>query len=214
MPQDSVFCGFCGAKVIPDNAASPDNSADQPVDPFGNPMQGQPINQAEPYYDPMQGQPVNPTGPYGNPAPTDPYGNTMQGQPPFNPMPGAYPPMGQPPMQEPEPKRYTWVWFVIPAVIGLAVLLFFLLKGSGDSSPGQTAATDSLKTEQPAVKDEVKDEPADTIGQQGAVQVSGNEQPPKQQEETREIVEDEEEDDDDDWRTPKSSSSKSEQGDL
>lgn len=177
LPQDSVFCGFCGAKVIPDYAASPDNSAtaDQPVDPFGNPMQG---------------------------------------QPPFNPMPGAYPPMGQPPMQEPEPKRYTWVWFVIPAVIGLAVLLFFLLKGSGDSSPGQTAATDSLKTEQPAVKDKVKDEPADTIGQQGAVQVSGNEQPPKQQEETREIVEDEEEDDDDDWRTPKSSSSKSEQGDL
>lgn len=78
-------------------------------------------------------------------------------------------------------------------------------------SPGQTAATDSLKTEQPAVKDEVKDEPAGSIGQQGAVQVSGNEQPPKQQEETREIVEDEEEDDDDDdWRTPKSSSSKSE----
>lgn len=242
MPQDSVFCGFCGAKVIPDNAASPDNSADQPVDPFGNPMQGQPINQAEPYYDSMQGQPpVNPTDsygnpvpidsygnpiptdpygtpaptdPYGNPVPTDPYGNTMQGQPPFNPMPGAYPPMGQPPLQEPEPKRYTWVWFVIPAVIGLAVLLFFLLKGSGDSSPGQTAATDSLKTEQPAVKDEVKDEPADTIGQQGAVQVRGNKQPPKQQEETREIVEDEEEDDDDDWRTPKSSSSKSEQGGL
>lgn len=75
-------------------------------------------------------------------------------------------------------------------------------------SLGQTAATDSLKTEQPAVKDEVKDEPAGSIGQQGAVQVSGNEQPPKQ-EETREIVEDEEEDDDDDdWRKPKSSYSK------
>lgn len=172
--------------MIPDQAASPDNP--NPADPYYNP------NQADPYYNPNQ-------------AP-DPYYNPMQADPYNNPMPGGYPPgTGQPPMQEPERKRYTWVWFVIPGVIAVAVLLFFLLKGSGDSSPGQTDAKDTLKTEQPTAKDSLNTlQPTDTLGQQGAIQNDGNEQPPKQDEE---IKGSEEDDDDDDWRTPKSGKSTS-----